>query len=41
MVERSRMMKTARIPAENATPKTGYHSKKKSVMEAGRGIERA
>ena len=38
IVLRSRMMKTVRIPAEKATPKTGYHLKKKSGMDASRGI---
>jgi hypothetical protein len=31
-------MKTARIPAENTTPNTGYQSKKNSLMDASRGI---
>jgi hypothetical protein len=41
IVARSRKMNTARIPAEKTTPKTGYHSKKKSVMDASRGIRGA
>jgi hypothetical protein len=38
IVLRSRITKTIRIPAENATPKTGYQVKKKSGMDANRGI---
>ena len=38
IVVRSRITKTIRIPAENATPKTGYQVKKKSGIDASRGM---
>jgi hypothetical protein len=38
MVLRSRKTKTIRMPPEKKTPKTGYHSKKKSETDASRGI---
>ena len=36
IVDRSNITKTISNPAEKATPKTGYHSKKKSLTDWAR-----